>query len=172
MIGRVPGKPQAPSFEQIIVTGAAVTSVSFTNLQGDADGGYEIEGYLVPPAGAGNFTLTLRPNGLSTNQAGISQTNSNVLAVAQVTDLRLSTYALSSADDMTFWARMNSRSGRDRVLTCLSRWLGSQHNSEYNQTRWDSAATVITSIDLVSSTSSGIGIGSRFTLRRLGNVLF
>jgi hypothetical protein len=149
---------------------ADTTSVDFTGLTGDTDGGYEIEGRLV--VGNTNPTYTLQPNALATNQAG-----RRLLVDAAATPIALTTLVIGGGatigTEVGFRLQFQSKSGHIRFFFCTSEWVtaAAAEVMEEIAARWTATATVITSLRILSSVANGIGAGSMLTLRKLGNPL-
>jgi hypothetical protein len=159
---------QRLGFDTQSVAGAAATSVTFSGLNGDLDGGYEIEGSW--KGASGTPAMTLQPNAITANQLGSRVTIDTGGAVPSArTDLLLQ--FMVGTNNNNFKATFTSRTGRSRHLMSFGRWRNSATELEICTGEWSDTTTNITSLKLNCSVASGIDIGAVFTLRRLGNPL-
>jgi hypothetical protein len=152
--------------------GSAVQTAPFTGLAGDTDGGYLIEGTIV--TGAASPVFSLQPNGLTTNQLGREiLIDTAVNAPVSVATLRIAQAGATVGSEVSFKAYMTSKSGRVRHVYAQSFWKtgGGAQVMDNITSEWTDTAAVITSVNVFSSVASGIGIGSKLTLKRLGNPL-
>jgi hypothetical protein len=158
------------TYDQRIEVPAITATADFTNLNGDADGGYEIEGRFV--VGNTNPTYTLQPNALATNQVG-----RRLLVDTSVAQVALTTLVISGGaaigSEVGFRCQIQSRSGRVRFFWSDALWVtaAAVEVMEDIRARWTATATVITSLRINSSVANGIDAGSVFTLRKLRNPL-
>ena len=154
------------------VSGAAVTTLDFTGLDGDKDGGYELEGYVNNSAGADIF-IELQPNAAATSMKYRFLESLNVTSVLGGTDTTkgILVNVLQNAKVGHLVARITSRTGRRRFFECVWTTGPDGTNALVGGVNWgffDDTATNITSLRVSASSANGLGIGSRFTLRRLG----
>lgn len=168
------GVAEGSDYETQIVSGSAVQDIDFTELDGVAidgqtDGGYEIEGAVIP--GAASFFVTLQPNNLTTNQDGI---RCEILASAITdgvtqarSDLMLGV-ANSGIPRAYFKAELTPSkgiTGIPRILTSRYWWVSSERRMGFTQCEWN-VTTAITSLRIHASSSGGFGVGSIFSVRR------
>lgn len=152
--------------------GSNVTSVTFSTIggvamNGDRDGGYLIEGWCA--ANGGTVNLTIRPNGLTTNQDGRRCEVTGGVAGSGRAELYLATAGVGNP--MAFRALFSSRTGRARFFICMGHEGAGGNTGRYFTAMWNETVTNITSIDIVSDIANGIASGARFTITRLGNPL-
>jgi len=164
-------------FIDVIEVVSDQTSVSFGaagdgelqhDLNGDTDQEYVIS-WFNPPNG-GSASLTFRPNGITADQA-----------TARMAAGSSAPFGSASAD-LAFWTTGSSRlgsgefvfkaeSGRRRTFTAhaLLATIPETTSNIFRDTYagvWDDTATVVTSIDIVSSLASAIKAGAQFVLWR------
>lgn len=160
---------------------AATDQVSLTisGLNGNADGDYEIWGYIKAPSdGANNAIYTIQPNSLATNQAAtIDYTTNTANSRAATTDLQIVNSIDAAGANIYFLARLSSRTGlgAGRMWSCTCRRAAGTAGSILNAVtagQWTETSTNITSIRLMSdynTGSAGLLAGSYFKIRRLLN---
>lgn len=151
--------------ETQVVTGSAVQTVTFSGLNGDADGMYEIAFQLNR---AGGSALELRPNGLTTNQRTVFTDWNSTSAPTNITVARLQFCTSMQRDNVWGFGRLWAKTGNNRGFefecqemqgtagTSWSRWLGEGF--------WADSSTNITSLELHNTSAGGIGVGSQITL--------
>jgi hypothetical protein len=164
----------AEPYEVQIVAGSAVQDIDFTEIDrvaidGETDGGYEIEGAIIPAAAS--FFVTLQPNSLTTNQDGI---RCEILASAIAdgvtqarTDLLLGV-ANSGIPRAYFKAEFTPSkgiTGIPRILTSRYWWVTSERRMCFTQCEW-AVTTAITTLRIHASSAGGFGVGSIFSVRR------
>ena len=159
------------------ISGSAVDRFTFSGLDGDADGQYEIWWYLVRSATP--FAVQIRPNGLTSNLEGIVTDMVGVGAPSQTANDRLEwTLGMQRTQawgQIRFWADRNggtapqlvrgghSEAGEHQLDAGgnMRRWLASGY--------WNENTTNITSLELVAVSGTGTpvtawGVGSQATL--------
>lgn len=167
--------------DTITVAGAAATSVTFSNA-GNGSQLWDINGntdeiyvcfYEIIQAVAGTCTFTLKPNNLATNQdVEVAGSVAGVGLAAEVTVFHLGggvTDSEGSSGWFFFFAKDND----------VPRYYQSQHSvyqtapgnlTNSHTTRgglWFDTTNNVTSLVILSSIASGIGIGSKLKLFRL-----
>lgn len=136
-----------------------------TGLLGDTDGDYEFEGELT--ANASGVQFTLLPNGVAPTFTGtlLSYANTTVSTAAQTTML----FATAITTLTTcFRIRLQSKSGRNRLLDTVSHDTPATPNTWRETGIWTDTATVITSLRIHASAANGLQPGSYVRFRRLG----
>jgi hypothetical protein len=144
---------------------AAVTSVTFSGLAGDSDGVYWL---LFRCAGQGaGASLFIRPNGISTNQDNVvMQYNGAADAHATSADLRFA--ASDAANDIIighclfFAATGLERGGVSHNMSQVG--AATDTLGRAYAFIWNEAATAITSLEVHSTTASGLTVGSVLSL--------
>ncbi len=140
-------------------------TLSFTGIDGDADGSYLLVFQLIKGA-AGFITYVIRPNGLTTNQK--SYYNTLGVSTSTTTDMQIASSGGSIGDKVRGDCFIDALTGAFRT----GRGEDNQYSAGtiYKTIRtqiWDDDSTNITSIDIVADTAAGIKAGSVFTLYRL-----
>jgi hypothetical protein len=142
-------------------------------VDGETDGDYEMWGQATLAANALNV-LSIRPNGLTTNQTGETVTAANTsLSCAVVTAWDIANGQQAGATTVvTFHALLTSKSGRIRSCKFSARYnpTGSSSRLATGQLEWTATATALTSI--VLNADNGLVAASNGTfirLRKLGN---
>lgn len=151
-----------------VVSGAAVTTITFSGLNGDAEGAYEIGGSILNGAG-GATDYTLEPNGLATNQRGIAISSNNGAAPASgaVNALLIGSQTTAS-ETFGFRALLIARRGAGgRFLISDSGWGQGAANvfAQMARSEWREDTVLVTSLLLRSSVASGFGIGTFIWIR-------
>jgi hypothetical protein len=150
---------------------AAVTTVTFSGLDGDADGIYVLESHIVP-TGAGVTNYFMNPNTLTTGQGGNLVDLGGAYSQSALTRFQFSLTdagagAIGSAFSTTkLWARAAGpgATGLRRRMLSYAQVGGRQITAAAN---WSDVATNITSLEIEASVASQIGIGSTLTLYKL-----
>ncbi len=147
------------------VTGADVGTVTFSNLQGDKDLVYQMIAYIVNNSGVAREYI-INPNGVATAQDSIRITSDG----AAVTTAAVTTGLWIFQGSANGWVdvRLYAETGQDRAHISF----GSRDNTGVTNIftgNWDETTTEITSLNVVCSGASEIGVGSKFWLYALGN---
>lgn len=161
--------------DRITVT-TAQTTVTFSDSTGDGEFGFNINGdedeyyvlkYRIIKANAS--TMTLRPNGLTSNllNEGLS-TNSETPTYTSSSDWPIGGSA-STFDEFVGEVRLEaktgfSRAGHNWLFDSVSGVTPRFHTRGFV---WNDSSTNITSFDITSSLASGIDVGSTFELYRI-----
>jgi hypothetical protein len=139
--------------------------VNFANLDPTNDEVYALMAYIV---GSGSVNYRLRPEGATTNQGAtefkFSPNGSS--GVTTYTDMRLATYGLG--DRQTIFAVIHTKAGFARTYTShsggVSTISGSGGAGSLIGGWWSDTTTPIDNIEVWSSSSTGIRIGSVLSL--------
>lgn len=156
--------------ERKILTANATTS-TFSGLDGNTDGAYFLRAHIKNNAGA-DATYTMRPNGLTTNQGHVVlQTDGTNITTAIGSTLPIGVVqAAAFCDSYTeFNAKANPNS-QAYARGGMSRSGGLFTAIDYiilHHLRWNETSTNITSIDIVSNQTNGLGNGSELELYRV-----
>lgn len=163
--------------EQKTIT-SAVTSVTFSGLDGDADEIYLLIWQMKHPAGGvGAADMTVRPNGLTTNQTGVRvPMSTGTVSASTRTVMDLGRVGQGDGEDgvgrAVFMAikSINSVARRRQMFSESVEYLGSGPSTARWQasSTWNETSTNITSLEIVSSVASAIASGSRFSLYKAG----
>lgn len=142
-------------------------------VAGETDGDYEAWGQATLAANALNI-LSIRPNGLTTNQTGETITAANTsLSCAVVTAWDIANGQQAGATTVvTFHFLLTSKSGRVRTLIFTSRYNPTGASSRYatGQLEWTATATALTSIVLNADNGMvAASSGTFIRLRKLGS---
>jgi hypothetical protein len=153
---------------------AAVTTVTFAGLDGNADGIYVLESHIVPAAAA-NSDYLLNPNGLTTNQAGTQMIFSVGYSRFANTRMLIGSTVGGSGAGATgalfattkLWARAAGPGavGLERRFLSVAQYLGVTKAEA--TAGWTDTSTNVTSLVIEASTASNIGIGSTLSLYKL-----
>ena len=152
---------------EVIVTGTAVTSISFSGLDGNADKGYRLDFEIVNPTGNGrSYKMFYNDDTTTTNYSDKLSTISVSLAVyphndAAVAECEATATAFGSID-----INLNS----DGLCYAMSRFIRKTgfSNDCYIQ-RKNTTITNLTKIDITADGAGAIGIGSKFRIYRRGS---
>jgi hypothetical protein len=153
---------------------AAATSFTFSGLDGDTDEVYLLA-YRIIKAGAGTMQVDLRPNGVTTGQetrnayngtGGAGNNNSTTLRITE-------NGSANAGDIYSGWVWIDAKSGVIRTIRASYSMALSGGGGVYfleAAGAWSDTAANITSIDVVSTLATGIGIGSYLRLYKLQKV--
>ena len=155
-------------------TTANTTTVTFSSLDGNTDGTYKLQGKIIQN-GSGTAALLMRPNGATTNLLSslgsfFSNTNGSN-ATSDLTLLFTNASGQAASFEITIHARKNANSVAQIFTyngTSSNPRIGTSNFTNITGGAWDESSTNVTSIDLVSGISSGIGSGSEFWLYKYG----
>lgn len=150
------------------VTGAAVTSVTFSGLDGNVDREYFLRWKIINDAAFTTFEF--RPNAATTELSTrrVTALATDTVSTDQVTVLRIQ--GIESGDQATGQLIFEAVTGDIRyfssfgVETNQGSPLGSDPQLEWNAGFWSNTATNLTSIELNASNASAYGVGSKFAL--------
>lgn len=149
---------------------SAVQTVTFSGLAGDTDKLYML--IISMKAGAAIPVMTVRPNGVSTNQYGqTANWNGAAASAGAITELRLASAPANAGEvfGLMLIGSVKVRNAVARIRHFLS-WSGDEltdgtvANYQHSYSVWNETATEITSLDVRASVASGIGDGSTLTL--------
>jgi len=158
-----------------IITGSAVTTVTFSGLDGDVDKNYHLRGYVRNvTGGALPVYINLKPNGLTTNQRNAyylqngSTQSAGIIGGTSVIQLAQG----SPGTEALFTVEISARTGARRTFfvqnTKYDPTVGIPETLRWGQ-GWNETSTNITSlvIDTMSNSATStnaIGVGSEFYL--------
>ena len=155
---------------------AAVTTVTFTGLDGNTDGIYVLEMHIVPAA-AVNCNYFLNPNGLITNQEGTVVTRTGAFNQTNNTRWQVGvTYSTEGAGapgamftTTKVWARAAGPGavGLTRRYRSSSEALAGTGIQEDGSGVWTDTSTNITSLVIEANQASHIGIGTTLALYKV-----
>lgn len=167
--------------DRIEVTGSDVTSVTFSS-SGDGDRQHDINGdvdeeyfcrFKIIKGGATNPIIDLEPNGSSSDlEIQYTTASGGTLNTSSQPTLRLSG-PNSSSEEYHGTFRFRAKSGSPRHYSAESVMVDtSAFNvdfSTFSGGAWNPSpsSTNVTSLDIVASVASGIGVGSTFELYRV-----
>lgn len=154
--------------ERKAISGAAVTSTTFSGLAGDTELVYLLLGKVTEAAGsAANIELIF--NGTATSATDCQRINAEGATIAAVRVADETPLAQVSANgearfSAIIWAATGelrgyySQCAQDLGAAIINRlWSGS----------WDDTSTEVTSLQVLSNQTNGIGVGSAFELYQL-----
>lgn len=155
-----------------VVTGSAVSSVTFSGLNGDVDKNYAIVSFVKITAASGQKFIVFKPNGLTTN---LSTTRYQAIANSHAASLLSSTLAVLTegynGTESSSRTDINARTGGLRhFCTNSSTYYITSASTAVNTLYrnlgiWLQSSTNITSLVIASSDgSSSIAVGSEFYL--------
>jgi hypothetical protein len=174
---------QAPFAEALPITSSvavgATTVTIASGLDGDTDGGHEIEAYIVH-GGVGSADYEMQPNGLTTNQRWMAficrPSAGSIYGGEGASTWRIGQRAFAGGYT---WirARVFTIAGRKRVVFSeFQSWtaagIGANAEIGFFASVWDVTNTNLSSYVVRCTAASGIGAGSRFTVRKLGRMYF
>jgi hypothetical protein len=146
--------------ETITVSGGAVSSVTFSNLDGDADYVYELEWYIIHAGVGSTMECRVRPNNTTTDQASVrSVASSTAHASSSSASFMFSTLARHYTAGLAVISATRAGSTHDRIMWAV----GANHTvpeatttsfAEQCSAIWDEMATNITSL-VVCATDTG-----------------
>jgi hypothetical protein len=159
------------------VTGSAVSSITFSGLDGDTHKNYLLVSRIYLPAGVGGagatYNITLRPNGLTTN---ITSINRNSFGINSSQGTWSPAHPLMSGGGTSYGLTITdilAPSGNPRVLKSNSSWYSAGVTALVDSefiTRWSDTTTNITSLviygDISNASQAVIGVNSEFHLYR------
>jgi hypothetical protein len=145
-----------------VVSGGAVQDVDFdTDIDGNTDKIYVIDGYVISGNNSVDADLTLQPNGVSTAQTCnlIGPGTSSNLKLANIANGNAAKYAHFT---VKFWAE----TGRIRTCTIMGGSHGSSGDNDnfIGNGTWTDTTTNITNFNFHSANATGIGDGSTFSI--------
>jgi hypothetical protein len=150
---------------------APATSLTFSGLDGDTDEVYFLK-YKIIKGVAATILTTLRPNGITTNQATRGEFNGTAVGNINTTTLEIAgngSVATGGVETGHVW--IDAKTGVRR--TGRGEWVQSDGGTlifiDYGF-HWDETATNITSIDVVCDQANGLAAGSYFRLYKLRKV--
>lgn len=156
-----------PGGQLQVVAGAAVSTITFSNLNGDIDVAYEIFGVIKVAAVASIFSV--QPNAISTNQLTRTARENNAGAFNGVNDASMMiVYQATSGQSAPFEGRLmalrggGARGGRFSSLAATAATTG---NGDHYAVEWQEDTTNVTSLVFNSSVASGFGVGSWIFVR-------
>ena len=153
------------------VVGADAQDVTFSSLDGDADGEYLLVWFIKKAGAASTTTYTLEPNSLATNQKTITQNADGTSnATSTTTTIRIAVLgatADTSAGGHTFInATTVTAPGGARFFQTLEMSQdGAQSGRHVGW--WTDVSTNLTSLNIHASLAAGIADNSTFSLYKL-----
>lgn len=160
------GNPGLQLIERKLLT-ASATSVTFSSLDGNAEGVYRLVTRILNRSGS-TASYTLRPNGATTNQNS-SRGYSNNGSGGNDTTTTLRFAECENNMDIVSQTDFFARCDPDSIAT--KRWY-TGHYTAFSAGvivamvggRWNETSTNMTTLEVVSSVSNGLGEGSEITL--------
>lgn len=140
-------------------------SYTFSSLNGDLDEAYMISAEIKGGAGAAGGLLSLRPNGLTSNQIGdaiISDTGGAPTVDPGRTELMLG-YTPVAGRFASSYGTLFAKTGSDRCLDSNG-GIASIRRVFKAYSRWTDTAINITSLVVFSADPPGLGVGTVLTL--------
>lgn len=165
------GNPALKLVETKTIAGAAVTQVSFTGLDLNTDKQYFLIGTLLNSSGAGSiYAVYVNADGVGANYRRIAVNGSGALATSDAaSNPNITSVSLADAEEAyidAYFKVSGSGYGHYRVRYAE---LGTAMASITDTMITHSANTTnITSIQIEANQANGIGIGSTFSLYKLG----
>jgi hypothetical protein len=147
---------------------ANATTLTFSGLLGNRDGGYLLD-YLILNASGGGPQLDIRPNNLATNQFMRRIYNAGSTDTLAFLDLGT---GISAGEYTRGQLLLTSRAGQRRFASGRFQFgtgTAAPAATVVTEGLWNETATEITSLVIVSSLANGLGAGSKFALYTLGN---
>lgn len=153
--------------------GTAGNVLTVSGLNGDTDGEYLVDGLFFVSAGGTSLKFQIQTadtnlSGFSSNLlvGGVATTNCSIAQASQ------NPATFSSSDTIYFQGRINARSGYTRFMA-LQMWgtKGGSTTAWNFYCFWNDSSTVMTSMSLASSLSTGLAAGSRLRLLRVQSTL-
>ncbi len=152
---------------------SAVTSITFSGLDGDTDEQYMML-YRIRTPGATTLAFTMRPNGITANQNTVIRTlsSSGTAATSVFPSLRIvggGTSIVKQWNGLLYFDAQTGTTARQFFahntirISSTSMGFGGLRSDEVVGS-WDDTTTNITSLDIVCDLTNGIGIGSQFSL--------
>lgn len=148
---------------EILVSGSAVTSVSFTGLDGNAHGGYVLVMEIIN-ATATNMNLTPQVNGDTTSANYSSQfitATGSTVTTGTINSICFVGGAIGRKSYVIVDIGLNNG-----IVTWLSRGFEESSNSLSYAGKYATSVTNLTRFDIVSTIANSLAVGSRFRLYR------
>lgn len=150
------------------VLGANATTVTFSGLNGDADGLYILD--FVFPESTGALEIEIRPNGVTTNLVCARSFGGS--SSGSVTDTKWMIFDTSAArfGSGRAWIQADSSLQRSYQAHCLSADIPDALAGVFVDVYaglWDDAATNITSLDIVADVANEIKAGAILALYKV-----
>lgn len=154
---------------ETVVSGSAVTSVTFSGLDGNAAGGYVLTGAIGKNIDAYKLNIYFNSDTTNTNYYSqeIKNTSSTTLATNQTNAPVIAEILASGGSSLFFSADIDIdiNLGRLRVLGRYSRGTTTTVvNGSYSIVSVNAISTNITTITLFASSANSIAVGSTFRL--------
>lgn len=149
---------------RVTVTGASVQEINLTPLAGDVAGAYFVAGNII--CGHGGATFKVQPNGSDSNLSGffadysVGSGKSTTNWPLYSTNGALTGVGLGFT--ISFHGFFYTKSGVNRFLQIKGLITTAANGDVWNEGIMADTTTVITSIDILASTSDGIAAGSWF----------
>lgn len=151
----------------------AVTSVTFSGLDGDTDEIYILSG-RIKNGTASSCRYEIRPNGITTNQnTAIAEFTGSAINHLDIGALVMARETFGSGT-VLFFNTIHARKAEggnalERYVRVRSSFRSGAATvyGDIMAGIWDETATNITSLDIVATVASGIGAGSRIALFRI-----
>jgi hypothetical protein len=148
------------------VTGAAANSITFSGLDGDTDKIYLLKYYLkIGGPSAVTYSITLKPNNVTTNQTVFSRTTSTSTTTPNATT---STFIVANAGRGSEYytnVHISVHRGIQRMFAAESAiYANSTNYVSESILYWNETSTNLTSIVLAGSSTGNFDVGSEFHL--------
>jgi hypothetical protein len=148
------------------VTGSAANSITFSGLDGDTDKLYLLQYYLkIGGPSAVTYSITLKPNNVTTNQTTFSRTTSTASTTPNATT---STFVLASAARGSEYytnVHISAYKAVQRVFSAESiLYANSTVYLSDGMLFWNDTGNNLTSIVLAGSSTGNFDVGSAFHL--------
>jgi hypothetical protein len=160
--------PITPSLDHYVALSGTATSITLTGLNGNAEGGYKIDGCGTAPAvSAANWQL--EPNGSASNL--VARVGDVAVGSSSRSDWlfgNTGAYGFASGSRFCFTGHMTARTGRVRQIWVSGYTTDSNHDALYIIGEWTDTTTNLTSFTMVTGqangfTNTGSGTFLRFT---------
>lgn len=143
---------------------SATTTMPFSGMNGDLDGDYKMFFFIV--SNANTNTITLEPNSTTANQVATARDFTSGTGRTNLSQWQIGgssgSLSMGTGDAIScagwFWAK----SGRQREirLSCFYDAAGGSHNTFELSGEYFDKTTNLTSFQIVSGQTNGIGVGS------------
>jgi len=150
--------------------GSAETSFSFSGLTGDTDVIYQIRGMIVNAINGSN-NIFMQPNADATaanydNEQGFDENGSAGASNTGGSATGIQLINAKNLNDITvFFGELYAKTGVNRTYVGFcGDAMGATFDSLRQTGVWKNTATQITSLTIIDSSATGIGVGSHFEL--------
>ncbi len=143
---------------------ADAQSYDFVGLNGDVDEAYQISAEVRGGVGSAGGLLSVRPNGLTTNQSGFGIISDAGGAPGPDTRTELFLgYIPVAGRAAVAYGTLSAKTGTDRMMTSQAAVASIQRTLTAGS-RWTDTAAAITFLRVFSSDAAGLGIGTVLSL--------